>query len=115
MGVKTIHTIQTSLNCITWSKKKPDLKSCILDEPIYMKFWEKWNYRYRKQVNGYHKFEAGQGVGYKGIRGIFWGDGTVIYLYDSGGHTKKTTPKNTKLCICQNHKLFTKIGKFYWM
>lgn len=77
--------------------KKPDLKSCIQCDSIYMTFWERQNYRDRDQTSGCQSLGMERGLTPKGPQeGMIWGDGTGLCPdYDSGYMT---------LCIYQTHR-----------
>lgn len=60
--------------------------------------------------------EVEQGADSKGTWGIFWGDGTVIYLQYGGGYTKiQHQKKYLTVGLSKPTERYSKMGNFYCM
>lgn len=71
--------IQRSLKYIKW--KKPNSEGYILYDCIWMTFWKRQHYRYRKQSRA----GVGEGLAIKGYGDTFQGNGTFLCLDCCGG------------------------------
>lgn len=60
--------------------KKPDSKSYILYDSIYMTSWKSQNYRDRKQMGGCQGLEVGEGLTIKGHGENFWKWWSILYF-----------------------------------
>ena len=75
---------------------KPDCKSYIVYDFIYMTFWKRHNYRDGEQVSGFQELRMGGRLNWKSLaQGVCTDRSPNWSLVDHGGDY-------TMLCICQN-------------